>query len=105
MSAFIYIVVCCDGHFYVGSTRGSLERRIAAHNTGYYGGYTSSRLPVRLVFSQHFDRIADAIAAERRVKGWTRAKKQALIDGDLDRLKLLAKSRRSKGPHGELVEP
>ena len=94
MSAFVYIVVCSDRSFYVGSTRGSLERRIAAHNTGYYGGYTSGRLPVRLVFSQHFDRITDAIAAERQLKGWTRAKKQALIDGDFDRLVLLAKSRR-----------
>ena len=94
MSAYVYIVVCRDGSFYVGSTRASLERRIAAHNSGYYGGYTSRRLPVKLVFAQHFDRITDAIAAERQVKGWTRAKKQALIDGDFDRLKLLAKSRR-----------
>ena len=93
MSAYLYIVVCRDRSFYVGSTRGSLERRIAAHNTGYYGGYTSSRLPVKLVFSQHFDRITDAIAAERQVKGWSRAKKQALIDGDMDRLILLAQSR------------
>ena len=105
MSAFVYIVVCRDGSFYVGSTRGSLERRLVAHNTGHYGGYTSSRLPVELVFSQHFDRITDAIAAERQVKGWSRAKKQALIDGDFNRLVLLAKSRRPKDPHGEPVEP
>jgi len=94
MSAYVYIVACRDGRFYVGSVRGSLEKRIAAHNTGYYGGYTSSRVPVKLVFSQQFDQITDAIAAERQIKGWTRAKKQALIDGDFDRLMLLAKGRR-----------
>jgi len=48
---------------------------------------------VTLVWSEHFDRITDAIAAERQIKGWSRAKKQALINGAWDRVKLLAKRR------------
>ena len=79
--AILYIIRCSDGSYYVGTTRTSLELRIAQHNAGTFGGYTSKRRPVRLVFSQEFDRITDAIEAERKVKGWTRAKKEALIAG------------------------
>jgi putative endonuclease len=53
-----------------------------------------------LVFSQWFDRIIDAIAAERQIKGWSRAKKEALIRGDFDQLKFLARRRKSS-PHNE----
>jgi putative endonuclease len=89
--AFLYIVRCADGSYYAGTARGGLERRIAEHNEGYFGGYTAARRPVSLVFSQWFDRITDAIAAERQVKGWSRAKKEALIRGDFDALRVLAK--------------
>ena len=51
------------------------------------------RRPVRLVYSEHFELILDAIAAERRIKGWSRAKKQALIRRDYDALPTLAKRR------------
>ena len=64
---------------------------MAEHNAGHYGGYTASRRPVMLVFSQWFERITDAIAAERQIKGWSRAKKEALIRGDLGALRLLSK--------------
>ena len=89
--AFLYIVRCFDGSYYAGMARAGLERRIAEHNSGSYGGYTAKRRPVTLVFSQWFDRIADAIAAERQVKGWSRAKKDALIRGDFDQLRILAR--------------
>jgi putative endonuclease len=65
--------------------------RLAQHNDGTFGGHTSTRRPVVLVYHQEFDRIADAIAAERQVKRWTRAKKEALIRGDFDALRLLAR--------------
>jgi putative endonuclease len=68
-----------------------LEQRVAEHNAGHYGGYTGTRRPVRLVFSQWFERITDAIAAERQIKGWSRAKKEALIKGNFDALSALAK--------------
>ena len=91
MNAFVYILCCADGKYYVGSTRGSLEKRVAEHNDGFYGGYTASRRPVELVWSQDFDRITDANEAERQLKGWGRAKKDALTAGDLDLLRLLSK--------------
>jgi len=91
MVTWVYIVKCSDGSYYTGVAHESLERRIGAHNAGTYGGYTSTRRPVRLVFSQDFDRVTDAIAAERQIKRWSRAKKEALIRGDFDALRKLAK--------------
>lgn len=93
MNAHVYILHCSDGSYYVGSTQVSLEARVAQHNAGHFGGYTKKRRPVTLVWSQDFDRITDAIAAERQVKGWTRAKKETLIAGDFELLHELAKCR------------
>jgi len=95
MNAFVYILRCSDGSYYVGSARGSLERRILQHNAGAFGGYTFTRRPVELVHHEDFERITDAVAAERKLKGWSRAKKEALIAGDFGRLKELSLSRRS----------
>ena len=91
--AFLYVLLCADGSYYTGTARMSLDTRIAQHNSGTFGGYTTQRRPVVLVFSQWFDRVTDAIAAERQVKGWSRAKKEALIRGDLARLPELSKRR------------
>lgn len=94
MSAFVYMLQCADGSYYVGSARSDdLTRRIAEHETGAYRGYTYKRRPVRLVWSESFDRITDAIAAERKIKGWSRAKKEALIRTDWAEIKRLAKRR------------
>src|SRR5436190_19939275 len=91
MGAYLYILLCADGSYYVGTTRDSLERRIAEHEAGTFGGYTARRRPVKLVFHQYFDRIEDAIAAERQVKGWRRDKKEALIRGDFALLPALSR--------------
>ena len=96
MTAFVYILRCADGSYYVGTTRTDLERRVAEHNAGTFGGYTKHRRPVKLVFHQHFERITDAIAAERQLKGWSRAKKEALMRGDFAALKALS-GRRTPG--------
>jgi putative endonuclease len=94
MGAFAYILLCADGSYYVGSATGDdLTQRVAAHNSGHYGGYTSTRRPVRLVWSEHFDRITDAIAAERQLKGWSRVKKDALVRGDWNSVQHFAKRR------------
>jgi putative endonuclease len=90
LTAFVYILQCADGSYYVGSTRRSLEERVAEHNSDLIRGYTWSRRPVVLVWAQHFDRITDAIAMERRLKGWRRAKKEALIRGEVELLRDLA---------------
>ena len=78
----MYMLRCSDGRYYVGSARGGLERRVQEHQSGLIPGYTASRRPVELVYAEHFPDITDAIAAEHQVKGWRRAKKEALIRGD-----------------------
>ena len=93
MTAFVYMLRCADGSYYVGSTRSSLEDRIAQHDTGAFGGCTARRRPVVLVFHQECDRITDAIAAERQLKGWSRAKKAALVHGDFELLHTLSRWR------------
>ena len=93
--AFLYILRCSDGSYYIGTTRTTLEIRIAEHNAGTLGGYTSTRRPVTLVYSQWFDWITDAIENERKLKKWTRAKKEALIRGDFESLQQLAARRSS----------
>jgi len=89
--AWLYILRCADGSYYVGTARTTLEQRIDEHDSGHFGGYTATRRPVTLVYSDWFDQITDAIAAERQIKGWSRAKKEALIRGDFEALKALAK--------------
>ena len=89
----VYILRCADGSYYCGTARQGLELRIPQHNSGTLGGYTATRRPVTLVYSQWFDRITDAIEAERKVKGWSRAKKEALIAGRFEDLKALSKRR------------
>jgi putative endonuclease len=91
--AYVYVLRCADGSYYTGTARLGLEQRIAEHNSGTFGGYTSMRLPVTLVFSQWCERITDAIAAERQIKGWSRAKKEPLIRGDFGALRDLARRR------------
>jgi putative endonuclease len=93
--AFVYILRCHDGSYYVGTTRKELEARVAEHNSGLLGGYTALRRPVVLVFSENFEKISDAISAERKIKGWSRAKKEALIRSDWQTVQLLSKRRQS----------
>ena len=93
MGIYLYILRCADGSYYVGNTRGSLEDRVGQHNAGSFGGYTASRRPTALVWQQDFQRLTDAIAAERQLKGWSRAKKEALIKGDRELLHTLARYR------------
>ena len=87
---WIYILRCFDKSYYCGSTS-NIEQRINEHIFHKYSGYTSTRLPIELVFSQEFENINDAIKAERQIKGWSRKKKDALINGDFDLLHELAK--------------
>ncbi len=98
MPATVYMLRCADGRYYVGSTRGSLDIRVAQHDQGLVEGYTKHRRPVDLVWHQVFQRITDAIVAERQIKGWSRAKKEALIGSDWDALKALSRNR-TDHPH------
>ena len=89
MSFWVYILRCADRSYYTGHTD-NLEERIAKHQVGEIEGYTSTRRPVRLLFSEEFSTRAEALAVERRIKGWSRRKKEALIRGDWAEVSRLA---------------
>ena len=93
MTYWVYLLLCADGSYYTGHTD-SLENRIAEHHAGKHSGYTSRRRPLELAFSQAFPTREEALAAERQIKGWSRKKKEALIQGDWMRLSQLAQRNR-----------
>jgi predicted GIY-YIG superfamily endonuclease len=105
--AFTYILECRDGSYYVGSTT-NLQARMAQHAAGLGAAYTRRRLPVRLVWSVEFARTEDAFALEKRVQGWSRAKREALIEGRLEDLPALSRKRSKirprQGPSRAVVE-
>jgi putative endonuclease len=89
---FVYMLRCADGSYYVGSTR-NLEQRFSQHSTGQGAAYTRRRLPVELVFAQEFERVDEAYALEKRVQGWSRAKREALIEARYNDLPRLSKKK------------
>ncbi|MCF8568824.1 GIY-YIG nuclease family protein [Gordonia sp. HY002] len=92
MAAYVYILRCGDGSYYVGSTR-NLDHRVWQHMTGAGGVYTAKRQPVELVFSEEFSNIGEAYAMEKRIQNWSRAKREALIRGDFGALHDAARCR------------
>ena len=92
MRAWLYILKCANNSYYTGSTH-NLELRLAQHQAGEGGDYTSKRLPVALVYSCEFESEHEAFLRERQVKSWSRGKKEALIRGDFEALARLSKSR------------
>jgi len=89
----VYILLCNDGSYYTGVTN-DLDRRLYEHETGYnLSCYTYKRRPVKLVFNEPFPDVNQAIAFEKQVKGWRRAKKEAIINGNWDLLPKLSKSK------------
>jgi putative endonuclease len=93
--AWMYILECADGSYYVGSTK-NLEQRIAQHLSGLGSRYTSGRLPVKLVCVEEYDRISDAYSREKQVQNWSRAKREALINRNYETLPTLAKKKYEK---------
>lgn len=92
MAFHVYILRCADGSFYAGHTD-NLDARLGAHRSGLIPGYTATRLPVELVWNDWFPTRLEALERERQIKGWSRAKKEALMAHDWDRVVTLAKSR------------
>lgn len=92
MAFYAYLLRCRDGTYYAGHTD-DIEHRLAQHQVGALGGYTAKRLPVELVWSDSFMTRDEAFAAERKLKGWGRAKKEALIAGDWALVSQLARGR------------
>jgi putative endonuclease len=91
MAFWTYMVHCADQTFYVGHTE-NLGRRIGQHDAGTFAGYTQTRRPVKLVWSEYFQTRLEALTAERQIKGWSKAKKLALIRGDWVLIQELAKN-------------
>jgi putative endonuclease len=79
MELTVYILLCSDNSYYTGSTKQEIEARVWEHNEGICDGYTKSRRPVTLVFTETYDRLTDGHARERQIKGWSREKKERLI--------------------------
>jgi putative endonuclease len=83
---FVYILLCNDGSYYTGVTN-DLERRLYEHENGIdVKSYTFKRKPLKLVFHEMFVDVNQAIAFEKQVKGWNRAKKEAIINGNWEKL-------------------
>lgn len=85
---FVYIVRCVDGTLYTGYALDPQERE-KVHNSGRGAKYTAGRRPVRLVYSEAFESLTDALQRECELKCWTRKQKEALIAGNLAQLKRL----------------
>ena len=87
----VYILECSDGSYYVGSTT-NLKLRLQEHSEGK-STYTSAHLPVKLVYTEEYEDEHQARMREQQLHGWTRAKKEALISGDIEKLKQLSKKK------------
>lgn len=92
----IYILKCSDGSYYTGSTR-ELEGRVEEHQTGAHPeAYTFNRRPVQLVWSEVVETYPEAFQWEHKIKGWSRAKKEALIRGDIEGIHEIVKTERKR---------
>jgi len=90
---YVYILKCSDGSYYTGITN-NLGKRFNEHELGKYRDcYTFKRRPLELAFNQEFNDVLQAIYFEKKIKKWTRAKKEALINDDWDMLQILAECR------------
>jgi putative endonuclease len=85
MRGWTYILECADGSYYTGSTN-NLEERLIQHQNGQGANHTKKRLPVKLVYFEEYPRIDDAFYREKQIQGWSRKKKEALINGEYNRL-------------------
>ena len=88
--AFVYILKCSDNSYYVGSTN-DLTRRIEEHNNGLGANYTKKKLPVELVYYEECQSLETAFLRERQIHGWSRKKKEALINNMHENLPELSK--------------
>ena len=86
---WMYILECSNGAYYTGSTN-NIELRMQQHQSGNGANFTKKHLPVHLVYSEEFERVQDAFYREKQIQGWSRKKKEALINGFLEKLHELA---------------
>ncbi len=89
IQGYMYILLCSDQSYYTGSTI-DLDRRLTQHQNGEGANHTKKRLPVELVYYEEFERIDLAFYREKQVQGWSRKKKEALIENQPKNLRFLA---------------
>jgi putative endonuclease len=89
---FVYILQCRDDSYYIGSTQ-NVSQRLEVHRSGEGPAFTARRLPVRLIYQEPFARLEEAVRRETQLKRWSRAKKDALVSGNLKLLSDLAACR------------
>jgi predicted GIY-YIG superfamily endonuclease len=99
----VYILRCADGRYYVGHTD-DIEKRLSEHNLGTFDGFTRKRRPVAVVYSEVYSSRDDAFQRERQLKGWSRAKKEALMRGEYSELVRLSKARAMPEPEAPSSE-
>jgi len=85
MKGYMYILLCSNGLYYTGSTN-DLGKRLAQHQNGEGANFTKKHLPVKLVYYEEFERIDEAFYREKQVQGWSRKKKEALINNEKNKL-------------------
>ena len=85
----MYILLCSDGSYYTGSTK-YLENRLEEHHNGEGANHTKKHLPVKLIYYEEYSRIDEAFHREKQIQGWSRKKKEALIEGNINLLPALA---------------
>ena len=91
--SYVYILKCSDNTYYTGITS-NLNKRLIEHKSGKHrDSYTYNRRPFELVFYAEFTDISITISKEKQIEKWSRAKKEALINGELERLPNLAKKK------------
>lgn len=94
MKGYTYILKCADGSYYTGSTK-DIERRLKQHQAGEGANHTRKFSPVKLVYLEEFQRIDQAFYREKQIQGWSRRKKEALINGDSHKLHEFAECKNS----------
>lgn len=101
----VYILKYSDGSYYTGSTK-DLDGRVREHQAGEHPeSYTYSRRPVHLVWSEVTETYQEAFQWEHRIKGWSRAKKEALIRGDFDGIHEVVKAERKQREKNKRKSP
>ena len=92
---YLYILKCSDGSYYVGHTD-DIDKRISEHYTGEIDCYTKKKRPFQVVLVDYFASRYEALSAERKIKKWSRVKKEAYIKKDWELLSLLGKRKKKK---------
>ena len=96
MSYIVYILFCADGSYYTGSTH-DMQRRLFEHQEGLSpAAYTFRRRPVKLVWTEEVETLDEALLHEHQIKGWSRAKKEALIRGDCQAIHEIVRDERKR---------